>query len=371
VLDLVGGARQLSTAWIKELHALITRSEKTTTAVTPDGTYIQVPLLHGDWKRQPNNPKRPDGGLHEYCPPEHVASEMDRLVEVYAAAPPEFPEVRAAWLHHAFTQIHPFQDGNGRVARALASIDFIRAGLFPLLVDRSDRDRVYIPALERADHGDLAPLVAFFAKCQERVLTKAISEAEVVVGQEDSLAAVLAAATSKVLEREQTEVATRQVMAGRINALAALAAREMKKTGDKTKAQVPGVTARTELHGPTTAHYFRAQVTDLARKHGYWADLREPRSWARLQLRDGGITDVVVALHFVGNPSPGVCVSAMFLEHRDQSDPKELSEVGLVDLGVEPLLLAADEDERAQRERFLKWLADGQIRALAQWTKYL
>jgi len=36
-------------------------------------------------------------------------------------------EVRAAWLqHHRFTWIHPFQDGNGRVARALASLVFLK-----------------------------------------------------------------------------------------------------------------------------------------------------------------------------------------------------------------------------------------------------
>ena len=36
------------------------------------------------------------------------------------------PEVEAAWLHHRFTQIHPFQDGNGRIARALATLIFVK-----------------------------------------------------------------------------------------------------------------------------------------------------------------------------------------------------------------------------------------------------
>ena len=47
-------------------------------------------------------------------------------------------EVEAAWLHHRFTQIHPYQDGNGRVARALASLLFIKAGWFPVVVTRDD-----------------------------------------------------------------------------------------------------------------------------------------------------------------------------------------------------------------------------------------
>lgn len=100
---------------------------------------------------------------------------MDRLIQLYHACPP-FAEVRAAWLHHAFTQIHPFQDGNGRVARALASIDFIKGGLFPLLVRRGERE-TYIDALRNADADDLRPLVKFFADVQQRLVRRAISEA--------------------------------------------------------------------------------------------------------------------------------------------------------------------------------------------------
>jgi Fic family protein len=48
----------------------------------------------------------------------HVAAEMDKLVELHREhrAAGVAPEVESAWLHHRFTQIHPFQDGNGRVA---------------------------------------------------------------------------------------------------------------------------------------------------------------------------------------------------------------------------------------------------------------
>ena len=46
--------------------------------------------------------------------------------------------MEAAWLHHRFVQIHPFQDGNGRIARALSTLIFVKAGWFPLVV----RDRI-------------------------------------------------------------------------------------------------------------------------------------------------------------------------------------------------------------------------------------
>jgi hypothetical protein len=86
----------------------------------------------GDYKTLPNSPTRKDGSVHEYCPPEHTASEMDRLIELHSRHEGAMlrPELQAVWLHHAFTQIHPFQDGNGRVARALSSFVFIKAGQF-------------------------------------------------------------------------------------------------------------------------------------------------------------------------------------------------------------------------------------------------
>src|SRR5262245_22590124 len=40
----------------------------------------------------------------------------------------DHPAVAAAWLHVAIAAIHPFQDGNGRVARVLASLAMYRGG---------------------------------------------------------------------------------------------------------------------------------------------------------------------------------------------------------------------------------------------------
>ena len=37
------------------------------------------------------------------------------------------PDASAAWLHHRFVQIHPFQDGNGRLAEAISSLVLIQA----------------------------------------------------------------------------------------------------------------------------------------------------------------------------------------------------------------------------------------------------
>lgn len=167
--------RPLSTSYVKELHQALTRHQKTCDAYDQFGNLQQVALLRGEWKKYPNNPSREDGVAHHYCPPEQVQSEMDRLIELHLSHVEEQvpPEIEAAWLHHRFTQIHPFQDGNGRVARTLASLIFLRDNWFPLTIDRDQRIP-YIDALEEADKGDLAPLAELFASNQSTELGKAL-----------------------------------------------------------------------------------------------------------------------------------------------------------------------------------------------------
>jgi len=167
--------RPLSTSYIKELHQALTRHQKTCDAFDQFGNLQQVRLLRGEWKKYPNNPSRESGVAHCYCPPEQVQSEMDSLLAMHLRhvemqVP---PEIEAAWLHHRFTQIHPFQDGNGRVARTLASLIFLRDNWFPLTIDRDQRIP-YLDALEEADKGDLAPLAELFASNQSRELGKAL-----------------------------------------------------------------------------------------------------------------------------------------------------------------------------------------------------
>ncbi len=174
----VRGERELGTSYIKELHVALLQYVDRIVVWDQFGKPFETELEKGVYKKLPNNPRREDGAIYEYCPPEHVDSEIDRLIELHHQHNSRgvAPHIEAAWLHHAFTQIHPFQDGNGRVARALASLVFIRAGLFPLIVTRDDR-AIYIELLELADSGDLAPLIRLFSQFQKQTLKKAFSHA--------------------------------------------------------------------------------------------------------------------------------------------------------------------------------------------------
>ncbi|MCS6266497.1 MAG: Fic family protein [Vampirovibrio sp.] len=174
VMDTVGDEQRLLTlSFIKELHQALMQHQTTTQAVDSQGTIFETELIIGDWKRLPNNPSK-GGNTYYYCPPEQVVSQMERLLELYLGYLAEgvHPVVLSAWLHHRFTQIHPFQDGNGRMARTLATIVLVKYQYFPLVIDRDNRDD-YLSVLESADKGDMLPLFRLFALFQEQQFNEA------------------------------------------------------------------------------------------------------------------------------------------------------------------------------------------------------
>src|SRR5262249_36145704 len=78
--------------------------------------------------------------------------------------------LQATMLHHQAVQIHPFENGNGRWARALANI-WLKLHDHELtrwpgseLSEESPVRAEYIPAIQAADAGDYAPLLSLHAR---------------------------------------------------------------------------------------------------------------------------------------------------------------------------------------------------------------
>jgi Fic family protein len=95
--------------------------------------------------------------------PEEVPALMRALEERWARLRREnHPVVFAALAHKEFVFIHPFIDGNGRVARLLMNLALIQEG-FPVAVIPPVLRVEYINALERA-HGDEQGFVEFIAE---------------------------------------------------------------------------------------------------------------------------------------------------------------------------------------------------------------
>lgn len=328
VEDVISQARPFSAHFIRELHALLTRNQASTKAVTLGGHEVEVKLLHGDWKKLPNNPHRPDGTAHEYAPPEQVASQIDTLVEGLDLLDGEASPITAAWLHHRFTQIHPFQDGNGRVARALTNYVFIKDGLFPLVVHRSHRIR-YIEALEQADSGDVASLIDLFCEIESDTVLKALSfSSEERAGGtviQDVVERLATKVGARVRDRESAlRIVSRVARELRERGRSHLSEQAIKVAGQLTAAGLP-LRAWSGVGGPdhSTDHYWRFQVINLANELEYWINFEEEHHWFRVALEGAPVRfQLVVSLHNVGRELSGVARAVAFAELRS-TQPQE------------------------------------------------
>jgi Fic family protein len=162
VLDLVTQRLPMTEAFVRELHATLCASQETYQVITAVGPQEQ-PLPKGRYKSHPNSPfNLGKQRVHHYAPPSDTSAEMHRLVEELTSADFDeaHPVLQAAYAHYAFVCVHPFADGNGRVARALASIYLYRRPGVPLVIF-VDQKAIYIDALEQADEGDYKPLIGF------------------------------------------------------------------------------------------------------------------------------------------------------------------------------------------------------------------
>jgi hypothetical protein len=377
LFDFVSRRRDLSVGYVKELHALMTQHQESVMAMDQFGRMFETPLLRGEFKKLPNNPRRPDGRLHEYAPPEHVDSEMDRLVELHHEHTQKdvSPELEAAWLHHRFTQIHPFQDANGRVARALASLILIRAGWFPLLVTRNDRGR-YIDALEEADAGSLGALVGLFARAQRKSIVGALSIAGDVLRRERVDQVI--EDTRDLLQRRREEL-TRQWQRAldTANDLQTVASDRFEGLADRIEHEVgpyfEDFRARSESEpfGGPRDFWFRRQIIETAKTLDYFANPGVYRSWVRLVLRTNAQSEVLLSFHGIGHEYRGVLAVSMCFFRRAETETGEREVTDVAAVSDEVFQINYQESSEDARPRFQSWMEQGLARALEAWRQGL
>src|SRR5262249_36629155 len=123
VLDFATTRVPIAEAWLRTLHSEICSAQDTYEVWTAAGPQEQA-LPKGQYKAVPNHVLLSDGEVHSYAPVDMTGPEMQRFCDELRSAEFEqaHPVQQASYAHYALTAIHPFSDGNGRVARALASV---------------------------------------------------------------------------------------------------------------------------------------------------------------------------------------------------------------------------------------------------------
>ena len=98
--------------------------------------------------------------IHYIAPaPSRVEEEMRRFIDWFNAEKPLSPVICSAIVHLWFVSIHPFEDGNGRLARILADIylargDKSRFRFYNISSEINRSKNQYYDILERTQHGD-------------------------------------------------------------------------------------------------------------------------------------------------------------------------------------------------------------------------
>jgi Fic family protein len=370
VMDVIGQSRPLSKGLLHELHAILTRHQETTSAIDQFGNRLEIPLLRGKFKEHPNNPRRPDGSTHEYCPPVHVDSEIDRLLELFNSYFEKDPVVVAAWLHHRFTQIHPYQDGNGRLARVIVTMVLVQHDLLPVVLDRDIRVE-YIDALERADSGDATFLIRIFARLERNAILQALSvnpEAE-ISHQQSLTSAVIGSLADKFNRRKQNRDAELLKVNDKALALRETAHSFILDKLMNLKEELEGADLRNRSisqvfvidGGPENdrSHWYRTDVIRTAQATQQFVNFDQNHYFTQGTIRLGGDKlKFIVSFHHVGVVLNGIMEATAFAKLQFNGDPDDSESAGEVFLpcSIEPFAFTYITEIKDVQSAFSSWL---------------
>ena len=139
--------------FIRQLHKVLLREDYTVYRNLPGGVTTSYTVHAGQYKTRPNSVITRYGTRFEYASPEETPSLMADLVDWYneAEASGRYTPVElAALFHYRYIRIHPFEDGNGRMARLMVNYILARHG-WPMIVIRNRNKADYLEALNQSD----------------------------------------------------------------------------------------------------------------------------------------------------------------------------------------------------------------------------
>lgn len=153
-------------------------------ALFPTGRSGMSRITVGAWRTAESGPMRVVSGpigrekLHYEAPAaERLEAEMESYLQWFNAPPEVDPVLRTAIAHFWFMTIHPFEDGNGRIARAIADMILARSDktkerFYSMSSGIEAERREYYIQLESAQRGnlDITDWLVWFLGCLDRTI---------------------------------------------------------------------------------------------------------------------------------------------------------------------------------------------------------
>ena len=166
ILEIVKGETVLTESFIRQLHTLLLKESSYKEALTPEGKPTRRKIEVGKYKSQPNHVITVTGETFYFATPEETPAKMHDLIEWFRKEkekPDVNPIILAALFHYRFIRIHPFDDGNGRVARILMNFILMQFGYPPVIIKTEDKENYYA-VLRLADADELEPFIEYIAQ---------------------------------------------------------------------------------------------------------------------------------------------------------------------------------------------------------------
>ena len=181
--------RPLTEYFIKNLHKTLIREDYTVRKELPDGNITTYTVHAGQYKTRPNSVKTRTGEIFEYASPEETPALMSDLIDWYNNAVKEGKLSAlelASLFHYRYIRIHPFEDGNGRIARLMVNFILTRHD-YPMIVVRSRKKSEYLEALHQSDlevgpvpsdgaHADIKDIRPFLKYFNDLVATEVYND---------------------------------------------------------------------------------------------------------------------------------------------------------------------------------------------------
>lgn len=145
--------KPLTETFLRQVHQTLLREDYQVHRQLPSGVTTSYTVHAGTYKTRPNSVITRTGERFEYASPEETPALMSDLVSWYnheAETGELSPIELAALFHYRYIRIHPFEDGNGRIARLMVNFIFCRYN-YPLVVVPSKTKEAYLTALNKAD----------------------------------------------------------------------------------------------------------------------------------------------------------------------------------------------------------------------------
>ena len=164
-------------------------------ALFPTGRSGMARITVGAWRLDQDGPMQVVSGpygrekVHYQAPvAEFLPHEMTRFLEWFDRSPEYDPVIKAAIAHLWYVTIHPFDDGNGRIARAIADMALARSEgssqrFYSMSAEIRQRRKGYYDILEKTQKGDLdiTAWLTWFLDCLGGAISRSEDELQIVL----------------------------------------------------------------------------------------------------------------------------------------------------------------------------------------------